>query len=288
MTGTSLVAYEERFAQDADNLAAREARSGTFLSVKGGVFTLNGETLGTEVCVVVIDSYFENNYFPPDRPFDEANPLPPVCYAFHYVKADMAPHPSMQVDLNYFAPQSAQCAGCPHNEWGSAARGRGKACQNRERLIVVPAGYFQPKRGSRDTELHLFDDMAHFARADAVGLRTPVTSVENWSKYVTEVAAAHRRPPYAVYTRAFIEPHPKTQFKLHFEYLDNLPDSLFEVIVKRVDAQQAQPFTGFLPPERVSNVIDQQGRPQGRVAGLRGLRAQPTQPAPQPSQRFGR
>lgn len=275
MVGTSLVAYEERFAQDASDLAAREARSGTFISLEGGIFSVNKETLGREICVIVIDSYFEFTFFPPERKFDRDNPLPPVCYAFSREKAALEPHPSMQADLSYFRPQFSQCKGCPWNEWSSSARGRGKACQNRERLILLPAGYFAAKRGSRDTELQLFDDPQHFARADAVSLRLPVTSVELWSKYVTQLASTRRRPPYAVYTRIFTEPNAKTQFKVNFEFLEECPDSLFETLTSRVDGQLAQPFAGYTPPDAAANVIDQSGSPQGRVHGLRGLRAQP-------------
>jgi hypothetical protein len=67
----------------------------------------------------------------------------------------MGPHPSMQADAN-FQPQSDLCKTCEHNQWGSADKGRGKACQNRRRLTMIPAGVFMPKRGSRDFDLEIF------------------------------------------------------------------------------------------------------------------------------------
>ena len=248
MAGNALVSYEERFKRDAQALAEREARSGSTISTRGGVFSVAGEPLGTRITVIVVDSWFANEYFPEDSVFDADNPIPPVCYAFGRSKGEMGPHPSMQVDLSYFTPQNATCQGCPKNEWGSASRGRGKACKNREKLAILPAGYYTPQRGRTPPELNLYDTPDHFLKADIVTLALPVTSVENWSKYVTQVAAAQQRPPYAVYTEISIQPDQKSQYKLHFEFLDLCPDELFEPIIQRVDAFLQQPFAGHTPP----------------------------------------
>jgi hypothetical protein len=257
MTGTNLINYEERFRQDAQAHAQREARSGAQLSLRGGVFSLGGKTLGPKIAVVVLDSIFENNFFNPNYPFESENPLPPMCYAMSRLKSDLAPYERMQDDMTWFVPQSpwniegnrpGPCSQCKKNEWGSSERGRGKACQNRERLFVIPAGYYQPPNPRAASELHMYEDPAHFRTADVIGLRLPVTSGENWAKYVTQLDASLRRPSYAVFTEVTLEPHPKSQFKVNFDVIESIPDSLFEIIIGRVDAQVALPFPAFTAP----------------------------------------
>jgi hypothetical protein len=250
MTGTALVSYQERFTQDAQALAERSARGAGSLSTQGGVFSLAGETLGNKVAVVVIDSWFVNEYYPPENgPFDRNNPMPPTCYAFARGKHELAPSPTMQVDLGYFKPENGACAGCPRNEWGSASQGKGKACKNRVKLAVLPAGYYAAPRPRAAPELNLFEDPAHFSKADAVLCNVPTTSVENWSKYVIQLSAAHRRPPYAVFTEMSLVPDPKSQYKMQFDLIELCPEGLFETLTRRVDTQLSQPFAGYQAPD---------------------------------------
>lgn len=257
MTGTNLINYKERFAKDAQEHAQREARQGAQLSLRGGVFSIGGQTLGPKIAVIVVDSIFENNFFNPNYPFDPDNPLSPMCYAMSRLKSDLTPHESMQADMTWFVPQSpwnmegnhpGPCSSCKKNEWGSSERGRGKACQNRERLFIIPAGYYQPPKPRAAPELHLFEDPAHFRTADVIGLRLPVTSGESWAKYVTQLATSHRRPAYAVFTEITLIPDPKTQFKAAFELIEMVPDSLFEIVTARVNAQLMAPFPVFTAP----------------------------------------
>ena len=57
----------------------------------------------------------------------------PDCFAINSNFAGLAPHNDAPKPVN------SECAGCPKNEWGSApGGGRGKACQNRIRLGVIP------------------------------------------------------------------------------------------------------------------------------------------------------
>ena len=269
MTGTSLVSYQDRFAKDAAEIAAREARGGLSLSTEGGVFSLGQETLGPKIAVIVLDSWFANEFFIGE--YDRGNPLPPVCYAFERDKSKLSPHPSMAADLSYFQPQHFPCEGCAQNEWGSAKQGRGKACKNREKLAVLPAGYFTAPKGRTPGELHLFEEPSHFAKADIVTLGVSVTSGENWSKYVSQLAVAHRRPPYAVYTEITLAPDPKSQYKMHFDMIELAPETLFETLVARVDEQLARPFQGYQAPAPEQRI----GAPQpvrSAAQGLRGMR----------------
>src|ERR1700761_5118895 len=153
MTGTNLVNYNEKWAQQAAQYAEQEKLvGGTFISTRGGTLSIGEEVLpGNQMVVIVLDVVNENTFY--DNKFDPDNRQPPLCYAFGRSADEMAPHESMQVDLEYFQPQAETCSVCPHNAWGSAEKGRGKACQNRRRIALIPAGYYNPRRGSRDFDL---------------------------------------------------------------------------------------------------------------------------------------
>lgn len=278
MTGTSLVNYEDRWAAQAEAAAAAEPiQGGTWLTARGGQLMIGETELpGNQAAVIVIDSVRENTYYP--GKFDPNAPLPPVCYALGRDSDNMFPHVDMQKDMSYFQPQHMQqdpqtqqwnvlgCEGCPLNEWGSADQGKGKACQNRRRLTVLPAGFYQAKPGSRDFDLHLFDDSKHFAEADAAYFKLPVTSVTSWGKFVQQVSANLRRPPAGVLTRIGLEPHAKHQYQVTFEVIDLVPDELAEIIMGRADYAKQQPLQGYLPPDPERLSASQGG---GQIRGLR-------------------
>lgn len=246
-----IVNYDELYARRAQAATQGEQlRQGTFLSTRGGILSLGEEEMpGNQVCVIITDWVRENTLYA--ERFNPDSPTPPTCYAFARGPAEeeeMGPHPSMQADLKYFQPQAETCKICPHNQWGSADKGRGKACQNRRRLTMIPAGVFIAKRGSRDFELEIFTDAKDFETSDPVFMKLPVTSVENWGKFVNQIGQALNRSPDGVITRIFIEPHAKYQYVVNFELIEKVPDELVQIVMRRADlAQQAQ-IEGYMPP----------------------------------------
>ncbi len=264
-----IVNYDELYARRAQRATdSEQLRSGTFLSTRGGVMKLGEEVMpGAQVCVVILDWVRENTLYA--DPFVADSPKPPICYAFARgpaEEAEMGPHHSMQADANYFKPQSADCASCSHNQWGSADKGRGKACQNRRRLTMIPAGMFAPKRGSRDFDLDLFLEPKHYETADPAFMKLPVTSVESWGKYVNQIGQATGRSPDGVITRIFIEPHAKYQYMVNFEFIEKVPDELVQIVMKRADAAQQAKTEGYLPPR------EDEGPKPAHGGSLRGLR----------------
>ena len=256
MTGTALTTYDDRWAQDAQKAAAAEPlQAGTWLSAKGGQLSIGEEVLpGAQAAVIVLDSYAENTYYS-DR-YDPENPLPPVCFAMGRDGDTMFPMlDAMKKDMNYFTPQHIVqgqilgCDGCPMNEWGSADQGRGKACQNRRRLAVIPAGFYTPRRGSRDFDLQLFADPTHFKTAEVAHFKIPVTSVKNWATYVHQLASSMRRPPHGVVTRLAVVPHQKFQYEITFEPIETVPDELAQIIIDRHDAAVQLPMQGYQAPD---------------------------------------
>lgn len=274
MTGTEIANYDEKWAQQAQQYAEQEKLTGgTFISTRGGALSVGDEQMpGNQMVVVVLDVVNENTLYEntlTGAPYDPNDPVPPLCYAFGRSAEEMAPHESMQVDLEYFQPQAEACQGCKHNQWGSARTGRGKMCQNRRRLALIPAGYFAPKRGSRDFDLHLFDDPKHFQSADVAFLKLAPTSVEDWSKFVNMLLANHQRPPHGVFTRVWIEtetrPNKRNQHRTLFEVIEEVPNELAAVIMARHEQALGQTIQGYQVPE-------ERPAPAPVANSLRGMR----------------
>jgi hypothetical protein len=261
--GQELVNYSEEWAKQAETYAEQEQlRGGTFLSTRGGILSFGEEEMpGNQACVIILDAVKENTFY--SDTFDPDTPSAPVCYAFGRGVDEMAPHESMQEAPEYFQPQSETCDTCPHNEWGSADKGRGKACQNRRRLAIIPAGFYVPKRGSKDMDLELVDDPKHFQTCDIAFLKLPVMSVKDWAKYVTQLSASIHRPPYGVITRIFVEPDPKSQYRVRFELIEEVPDTLAAIVMARHEEAAKSIIQGYMPPEA------REPAPAGSLKGLR-------------------
>lgn len=270
--GQELVALKAQLAEQSRAAVAElpPQSSGDYLSTKSGVLQLGDEAMpGNQVCVIVLDSIRENTFYP--GKYEADNILPPTCFAFGRGGDEMFPHESMQADFEHFQPQHMDtdgnvygCQGCPQNEWGSADTGKGKACKNRFRLFLIPAGQYSfEKRGSNNTVLDLFTDANDFAEADVIQLKLPPTSGEEWAKYVTQISAAHNLPPHGVLTRIYLEPHAKHQFHVKFEMLETVPDDVLGVVMARSDAQKALPIKGYDPPQE---------KEPAQAGGLKGLR----------------
>jgi hypothetical protein len=258
---TDVTRWDAQMAELAAQYAGAEQVGGDFLSTKGGVLTFQDDPLpGNQMVVVILDALRERTFYAQKYDASSEHNAPPVCYAFGRSDADMAPHVSMQIDLSYFKPQSYTCMVCPHNEWGTSDTGRGKACGERRRMALLPAGYYTPKRGSRDFDLHLFTEQEHFATADIAFLKLPVMSVKDWARYVTDLSARLRRPPMGVVTRVFLEPDPKSQFRVRFEALEELPSVLYETIMARHEEAKESIVFGYSAPQG-----DAQHAPRGGI-----------------------
>jgi hypothetical protein len=229
--GNDLVNYSERFAAMAKSATETERvqGSGRFMSTKSGVLSFNDEPMpGNQVAAIVLDSVYENTYY--DKPWAAGQIENPLCYAFARTEAELEPYiAGMAQDKEHFEPQSDECSTCPFNEWGSARQGKGKACQQRRRLYMIPAGFYEPARGG-NWDLSLFDDPEELKDLDPAMLKVPVTSTKNWAKYVHEVAREYNRPPMGVITRIFLTPDAKSQFKVNFEVIDLVPDHMLDMV----------------------------------------------------------
>jgi hypothetical protein len=182
-----------------------------FISFKSGVMTFNDQAApGNKLQVVVVGSAFENAYFP--GRYDPNKVKSPDCYAIALREEDLAPN----VD-DVTTAQAESCDDCPLNEWESdPAGGKGKACKNVRRLAVIQA--FQVKDNAK--------------ALDVLYARIPVTSVANWSKYVTQIGNVVKRPPWGIVTEISVVPDAKSQFKVHFEFVELVEEPMLEPIYR--------------------------------------------------------
>lgn len=272
MSGTDVIVYTGAWEEDAKQQQQEfGSRATAFISTKGGVFSIGEQQVGQELIVVVIDELHENTWY--HEKFDPNRIQSPKCFAFGRSKEDMAPHDAtfeqqlMDDGSGWFEPQANSCKECPLNVFGSSDTGRGKACQNRLRLAMLPAGMVTPVPGTRgQTEIQLFDSKEHFTFADVSFMKLPVTSVKSYGEYVNKLAASVRRGARGVITRVFLTPDGQTQYKVNFELIEPLPDDYYPVIMARREGIMAQLEHPYGPPR------EEEQRPPARgVAGLRGM-----------------
>lgn len=227
-TGTEVANYDEELAALAGQSATLtdSGGGGQFFSTRAGVLQFDDTPLpGNQACVIVAAWCLENVYY--EGAFDPDNRTPPTCFAFCKnpdEKDEMGPHEKVDED-DAFERQADTCSVCPKNEWGSAETGRGKACSNRRRLALLPAGTYKSAGRNGGFDLELIEDEEHFRTADAGYLKIPVMSGKGFDNYVKDVAEQFKRPLFGVYTRVYLTPDPKSQFKVNFELIEPVTDN---------------------------------------------------------------
>jgi len=228
----ALARWDAELAKEAEVAAAMEANTGggQFISTRGGKLTVDDAPVpGNRMAVHILDYILENVYYEGD--YDPDNPSAPTCYAFGRDEKDMAPHPKV---VEAGRAVSEKCSGCPNNEFGSADKGRGKACKNTRRLALLPAGTYD-ERG----KLKLIDDAEVHAAANIRFMKLPVTSVKGFAGFVKAVASTLKMPPHGIVTKVSVEPDDKTQHKVVFEPVSKLSDKVGGAIMTRREEAKA-------------------------------------------------
>jgi hypothetical protein len=234
--GTQVANYDEELAKLAGQSAGLtdSGGGGRFFSTRAGVLQFDDVALpGNQMCAIVGAWCLENVYYA--EAFDPDNRTPPTCFAFCKnpdEKDEMSP-PDIVDEEDVFERQSDLCKTCPQNEWGSARSGRGKACGNRRRLALLPAGTYKSAGRGGGFELELIEDDEHFRTCEEAFLKVPVTSGKAFDSYVKDVADQLKKPLFAVYTRIYLTPDPKSQFKVNFELIEPVEKELLPVLMER-------------------------------------------------------
>jgi hypothetical protein len=140
----------------------------------GAFETPEGQNLGDEIQIVVIDYISRNTYY--SSPYNANNIVPPDCYALGRIIKDMAPEDDSPVK------QNEVCSTCPQNAFGSGANGSSKACSNRYWLASLLVDQDNPDaHNAPDAPMYLID--------------LAPTSRKAFEGYVTGVARSLNGPP---------------------------------------------------------------------------------------------
>jgi hypothetical protein len=224
----AMVLWDKKLAEEAKSAVDVVAGlgGGQFFSIRGGTLKLGDAALpNNEVVGIILDHVLENVFYGVD--YDPENPSSPTCYAFGRDANTMTPHDDSEKKV------CDLCKSCENNQFGSATKGRGKACKNRVRLAIIPGGQVV---GGRFEPITDPDDIK---AAQMAFMGVPPTSLGSFGAYVKSVASGLKRPPWAVFTRIRLVPDAKTQVALTFELLGPCSPALAEALTAKKDEAQA-------------------------------------------------
>jgi hypothetical protein len=193
------------------------APSSNKISTKGKLFTLpDGKSSTGPLNVVILDFVAVNSFY--EGVYNPQNKSPPTCSAVSKDLDTMVPSASAP------KPQGLNCNDCSKNAWGSGNGGRGKACKNTRRLIVVPPDF------TKDTV--------------PMTLYVSPTGLKGWDAYIRRLVIEYTARPIDVTTTISFDPnhmYPSLQFSfgelnpnvavaeylrtLHAEMLNREPDA---------------------------------------------------------------
>jgi hypothetical protein len=143
--------------------------------------------------VVILSAAYRNVYYA--GRFDPNNIVNPNCFSLSDDEHGMLPHPNVE------EPEGEACTGCPRGEWGSDPNGgKGKACKQSRRLLLLPAD--------------AIDDPEKLATAELAMMDLPVTSQKAYSNLVNTLAAGPKVPVWATIVNITTVPDAKSQFKV--------------------------------------------------------------------------
>ncbi len=215
-SGKEMAQWEDRLAEYAKESSKSETPSASYISLKSGVLSYEGNPVpDNKLQVIVLDSAFENTFYA--TKYDPNNLASPKCFSIDHDNSGMVPH-----DLSE-DKQSETCLECPMLKWGSKEGSRGKACQERRRLICIPA---------------TVESADEILTAEVAVMKVPVTSVKIWATYVNTLDAMYKRPPFAMITELATVPDQKTQFKLVLNPVESINMEWLDAIIKKREMSQ--------------------------------------------------
>ena len=264
----------ERFKKyvERDSATAGGVSGWPYIGTSNGIFNL-GEDDNREVLedVIILGAMYENAYYEGD--YDPSKRDAPLCFALAETEEKLSPpeslgdaRQSMQSD-----PAGPDCGDCWANQFGTAERGKGKACKNVRRLALLPGDELTPK---------------FLTKVDGAMLRLPVTSVKAYSQFVNKVTKALGVPLFMMRVNITITPDRGTQFKIDFDPADWIETergevpaiitdpNVLEVLEERV--KEAEGHLSRLPTQGGGDDESGPKRDRKAVAARAGGRATPT------------
>lgn len=192
---TDLTQYEEQLRRELAGLRNNvEAPSSNRISTKGKVFTLpGGKSSPGPLVAIVMDFIAINQYW--SGVYNANVRSPADCQAINRVLKELRPDPALSPKL-----QHATCDGCPKNAWGTGATGKGKACKNQRKLLLIAPDFTE--------------------KTEPMTLIVSPTGVKHWDKFVRDLASDHGAMPVQMVTEISFDPnqsYPTLLFKLNEE-----------------------------------------------------------------------
>ena len=228
---------------ELDSYLSRDAASATggigwaSISTQGARFTFNQDPMESPIDVVILGAMRMNLYYP--GAFDATAMSGPSCYALDLVGDEQGMAPPADLESR----EHDVCRTCVQNAFGSDDRGRGKACKNTVRLVLLP---WEPGQD--------------LSRIEGARLSVPPTSLANWSSYARKIVTGMERPLFTVVSTIAIEPDSKTQMKLRFNLAAPIGDDetlralLDRAKVDGVRELEQPPAIGSAEPEKPKRI----------------------------------
>lgn len=214
---TALVSIQEQIAQQIarQNETAQGLRSsGSYIGFKNAQLKVDSISIpANQLDVRVLAALSERAWYAKD--FDADVVQVPDCYALD----DDVPHDQSA------NPQSDNCADCKHNKWGSATRGKGKACRESARVIVVPAN-------------------VPLASAQMYTAKVPVTSLSTVTSFTSRCSQANKLMGEFV-TKLSVVEDKKTFFKVHLTPVEVTAEIDMSALLKAQDAAYQLAMTPY-------------------------------------------
>ena len=238
---TEMVDLLAQYTQHDVESALVEGGGFPSLSTKGGKFMLGESLLPSSIDVVVLGAMKLNQYYPdkwqPDVMFNS------TCFALNLDNNEKTMGPPDDLATRV----ADQCSDCELNDFGSG-EGKGKACRNTVRLVLLAADNIGP-----DTD---------WSKAHGMRLSVPPTSLKFWGSHAKSVTQGHNRPLFSVVTRLSIE-RTDTAHELYFERVGDIEqdEQLLDLIERfngegKMNLQQLpiqdEPDTSQSRPSRIS------------------------------------
>lgn len=226
--------WEAQMKDDAAKGRQQVAKIGTSqrLKTQGGVLTyMDAPMPGNAMDAVILAKAFENSYY--EGAFDPQNTEPPVCFAFASTSdlddGGMVPHKDAP------KPQAKTCGECPHNKFGSAEKGRGKACKNGIHVALIHADSL--RKGVPDAEV--------------VTLSVPPTSLPLYKGFVKKMEQlAGAKPVYGFTTNISLTPRQQGGFFVNLNPVKEIDRKLMpQVFAKAKAAEKAVDERPPFPPK---------------------------------------
>ncbi len=237
---TGVVSWQDMMATEAKEVAKTERPSVARISLQSGIMTYQDQAVpDNEMIGIIGDAIHEQVYY--DQPYEAGVVNPPACFGYGNPGDSIKAHESVpERDWKNWG----DCDTCIMGQWRKPP-GKGKPCSERRRLAILPPS----------------TKPADFDTAEIAVLSLPVMSVKNWSNYINTVAAQYNRPSWGILTKIMVKPDPKSQFRVHFEFVGLLEDDIIAAVhAKRELCRTTLMVPYDLSPADTDKVQEEEGK----------------------------